>query len=402
MATIKLIFRESSVAGGEGSLFLRVIHRRKTRHIQTGCHIFSSEWDDRHHTVRHTEDVTRTGYLDSAGRKINDKTIRLNTIITNLERSKQEYSVDDILERYQSSETVVGFISFALRQIKDTRHLGKPTTAEHYASALSSLIRYHGNREIPFEQLDHKLISGYESYLRNLNLSPNTTSYYMRSLRSIYNHAVEQELTIGRNPFRHVYTGVAKTVKRSLPVEMFKALHRLKLNHDPLLQLARDMFIFSVYTRGMAFIDIAYLKKSNIRNGFLTYRRHKTARQLVIRWEDSMQKIADRYRSEKSEYIFPLIKSAEKDVRRQYLNAYKSLSRRLHRLGEMIGISEALTFHRARHTWASVARSNHVPISVIREGMGHDSERTTEIYLASLDSDDVDNANSAIIGLLSQ
>lgn len=150
----------------------------------------------------------------------------------------------------------------------------------------------------------------------------------------------------------------------------------------------------------MAFVDMAYLKKSDIKNGFLRYRRHKTAQLLTIKWEQSMRDIADKYCTDGSEYVFPLIKEADKDLRRQYLNAYKAVSRRLHKLGEQIGLPEALTFHRARHTWASVARSHKVPLSVIKEGMGHDSERTTLIYLASLDSDVVDTANSKIISLL--
>lgn len=397
-----MIFRESSSVSGEGTLYLRIIHKRIVRLIHTGCQIFSNEWDGRNCAVRPSDDSSRVVYLDSVISCLKVNTQRLNAIINDLDRQKNGYTADEIVEKYLSSDTVVGFISFARKVIEDTRHLGKSTTAEHYASALNSFIRYHGKQEIPFDKIDGKLISGYENYLRNLNLCPNTTSYYMRSLRAIYNQAVEQDLTKCRDPFKHVYTGVAKTVKRSVPVNMVKSLNRLELSHAPSLELARDLFIFSVFTRGMAFIDMAYLKKSNIRNGFLTYRRHKTTQQLIMRWEKSMQNIADKYCSEYSEYVFPLIKSTDKDVRKQYLNAYKSLSRHLRNLGEMVGLSEPLTFHRARHTWASVARSNKVPISVIKEGMGHDSERTTRIYLDSLDTDAVDTANREIIGLLNK
>lgn len=402
MATIKLIFRESSSIDGEGALYLRIIHKRMVRQIHTGCRVFSNEWDDEDCTVKSTKTGSRATHLSNVVNCLKINIQRLNTIIADLDCRKDDYTADEVVEKYMSSETVVGFISFARKVIEDTRHLGKRTTAEHYASALNSFMRYNGKHEIPFEKIDHKLISGYENYLRNLNLCPNTTSYYMRSLRALYNQAVEQDLTKCRDPFKHVYTGVAKTVKRSVPVDRVKALNSLDLSQVPALELARDLFIFSVFTRGMAFIDMAYLKTSSIRNGFLTYRRHKTTQQLIIRWEKSMHNIAAKYSAKESEYVFPLINSTNKDVRTQYLNAYKSLSRHLRKLGEMIGLSEPLTFHRARHTWASVARSNKVPISVIREGMGHDSERTTRIYLDSLDTDAVDNANSEIIGLLNK
>lgn len=402
MATIKLILRESSVADGEGTLYFRIVHKRAMRQIHTDCHITPNEWDDNKCAIRIPEDNSRNDYLKSVMTRIADNVQRLRTIIADLERFNQDYTVAEIVERFLSSDTIVGFISYARKLIQDTCHSGKSTTAEHYASALSSFIRYHGEQEIPFNQLDQTLISGYECYLRNLNLCANTTSYYMRNLRSIYNHAAEQNLTEYRNPFKRVYTGVAKTVKRAVPIEVLKRLHRLDLGNDTQMELTRDLFIFSFYTRGMAFVDMAYLKKSDIKNGVLRYRRHKTSQQLVIKWEKSMRELAEKYSTDDSEYVFPLINDTDKDARRQYLNAYKSLSRRLRKLGELIGLSETLTFHRARHSWASAARRNNVPVSVIKEGMGHDSERTTMIYLESLDSGDLDYANSRIIGLLNK
>lgn len=400
MATIKLIFRESTVAGEQGSLYFRVTHKRIIRLIHTGCRIAAVDWDEGRGQVRRPDCVAHGGHLVAVADRINDHACRLNAIVADLERLNQEYSASEIVDRFLSSDTVVGFISYARKLIRDTRQLGKSATAEHYASALSSFMRYHGEQEIAFDSIDRTVISGYESYLRSLNLCSNTTSYYMRNLRSIYNHAAGQELAECRNPFKHVYTGVAKTAKRAVTVDALRRLLRLELGMDAPMELARDLFIFSFFTRGMAFVDMAYLKKSDIKNGFLRYRRHKTAQLLTIKWEQSMRDIADKYCTDGSEYVFPLIKEADKDLRRQYLNAYKAVSRRLHKLGEQIGLPEALTFHRARHTWASVARSHKVPLSVIKEGMGHDSERTTLIYLASLDSDVVDTANSKIISLL--
>lgn len=400
MATIKLIFRVSSHPQGEGTLYLRIIHNRQVCQIHTGYRIYPDEWDARTSTIKHTGIPSRDKRLDTLKVGIRHAMQRLEAIITSLEHTGTEYSVAEILEHYQSSDAVIGFISFARKHIRATRQLGRSTTAEHYASALNSLIRYIGDNEISFESFDSQFIAEYETYLRHLNLCPNTTSYYMRNLRSIYNHAVEQNITVCRDPFRHVYTGVEKTVKRSVPVEMVKILLNLDLSRDESQELARDMFIFSLYTRGMAFIDMVYLKKTNIKNGILTYRRHKTSQSLHIRWEKPMQKIAEKYSVEKSDYIFPLITQDTIDTRRRYLSAYKSLSRRLKRIGEMIGLPDALTFHRARHTWASTARENKVPVSVIQAGMGHDSARTTQIYLDSLYTDEVDNANSFIIRLL--
>lgn len=122
---------------------------------------------------------------------------------------------------------------------------------------------------------------------------------------------------------------------------------------------------------------MAYLKKDNIQNGILSYRRRKTGQQLHIRWEERMQEIVDRHSMPDSGYLLPLIKDDGKDSRRQYQNASHMINRRLKIIGEQIGMAEPLTMYCARHAWASIAHANDVPISVISQGMGHDSEKTT-------------------------
>lgn len=150
----------------------------------------------------------------------------------------------------------------------------------------------------------------------------------------------------------------------------------------------------------MAMVDMSYLKKSNLKNGILSYCRQKTNQQLFIRWEDKMQEIVGRYGNPDSEFLLPLIKPDGKDYRRQYQNASHLINRHLKELGRRLGMTEPLTMYRARHAWASIAHANNVPVSVISQGMGHDSEKTTRIYLASLDTSVIDQANNAIIRLL--
>ena len=96
-------------------------------------------------------------------------------------------------------------------------------------------------------------------------------------------------------------------------------------------------------------------------------------------------------------YILPIIISDEDDDRKQYKNALGRINVSLKKIAQMIGLSMPLTMYTARHTWASVAKSKNIPISVISEGMGHDSEETTRIYLATLDTSIVDKANNLIL-----
>jgi integrase len=222
----------------------------------------------------------------------------------------------------------------------------------------------------------------------------------MRILRAVYNRAVEKELTANRCPFKHVYTGIDKTIKRAISLKEIRQIKNLNLAVHPSLDFARDMFLFSFYTRGMSFIDMAYLKKKDLSKGILSYRRRKTGQRLFIKWEKCMQDVVDKYDNAQSIYLLPIIKPNNGCERTQYQNTMSLINRKLKIIGAMVNVLLPLTMYTARHSWASVARNKNVPISVISEGMGHDSEMTTRIYLASLDTAVVDRANSLILNSL--
>ncbi|MBR5856412.1 MAG: integrase catalytic domain-containing protein, partial [Bacteroidales bacterium] len=167
------------------------------------------------------------------------------------------------------------------------------------------------------------------------------------------------------------------------------------------LELARDLFLFSFYTRGMSFVDMSYLTTHNLNDGILSYRRKKTGQLLFIKWEKCMQDIVDKYRVDcYGEYLLPIITNPLYDSRKQYLNSLSYTNKKLKKIACQIGLHTTLTMYVARHSWASIAKQNKIPISIISEGMGHDSESTTQIYLASLDTSAVDRANNIILNLI--
>ena len=220
----------------------------------------------------------------------------------------------------------------------------------------------------------------------------------MRILRAVYNRAVEKELIEQKFPFKHVYTGIDKTVKRAVPLKTVKRIKEIDLKVKPHLDYARDMFLFSFYTRGMSFVDMAYLKKSDLKNGILTYRRRKTGQLLTVKWEKCMEEIVVKYESHSdTEYLLPIITVLHTDERIQYRNALCRVNIALKEIARLVGLALPLSMYCARHAWASIAKSKNIPIAVISEGMGHDSEETTRIYLASLDTSVVDKANSLIL-----
>ncbi|WP_297901551.1 site-specific integrase [uncultured Parabacteroides sp.] len=399
MATIKVKFRPSSVELKEGTLFYQIIHLRLVRQINTGYKLFPSEWDrPSHEIILPEEGAPRYDYLISLKKRIELDVERLQGIISNFESLGESYTSDKVVEAYSLPINKDGFLAFSKETIIQLKQIGRSRTAETYTTALNSFIRFRGgNGDIPIHKLDSSLMVEYETYLKSEGICLNTVSFYMRNLRAIYNRAVEKELTLQRNPFKHVYTGIDKTVKRAVTSNVIRQIRDLDLKSSPTLDYARDIFMFSFYTRGMSFIDMAFLKKKDLKNGVLSYRRQKTNQQLLIKWESPMQEIVDKYDTGGTPYLLPIIKNCDDDVRRQYKNASHLVNKKLKLIGKQLGLQIALTTYVARHAWASIAKSKNVSLSVISEAMGHDSENTTRIYLTSLDSSVVDKANMLVI-----
>mgnify|MGYP002535945972 CR=1 FL=1 len=402
MATVKLKFRPSTIANKEGTLFFQVIHKRVVRQYSTEYKLFSDEWDEStsYITIPSSISEQRRQYLISLIPAISNDKKRINNIIRQFEISGIEYTSNMIVEKMSLINENGTFIAFGRVVSSRLKQLGKTRCSETYQSSLNSFERFIGKNDIPFEAIDSTLMQEFETYLRQSGICNNTSSYYMRNLRAIYNRAVDKDLTIQRYPFKHVYTGIDKTVKRAIPLKIMRQIKDLDLTLNPAMDFARDMFMFSFYTRGMSFIDMAYLKHTDLRNGILSYRRKKTNQQLFIRWEKPMQDIINKYDSTDSIFILPIIKRKDMDYRRQYINAAHFINQKLKKLGEQLNLSISLTSYVARHTWASIAKSKNISMSIISEAMGHDSESTTRIYLASLDSSIIDKANSIVFNSL--
>lgn len=251
--------------------------------------------------------------------------------------------------------------------------------------------------DVMLDTIDCEMMEAYEAWHIRKGNCPNTVSFYTRILRAVYRRAVDEGLINDARPFRRVYTGVEKTVKRALPSGEINRLWSADLHKEPSLEFARDMFMMSFMLRGMSLVDMAFLRKSDLNAGYVTYRRRKTGRRLTIRWTEEMQRLLDKYPRNGSKYLLPIMEVEAKDEQRTFRKVANRINRGLRALGKRLDIAQRLTLYVARHSWASIARSKGVPLNVISEGMGHDNELTTQIYLAQLDSTAVDRANQMII-----
>ncbi|THG55056.1 site-specific integrase [Muribaculum caecicola] len=407
MASIKVKFRPSTVADHEGTIYYQIIHERKVRQLLSDYKVFPDEWDESRSMVITTQKSERKSFILSIRERIRWDVERLIKIARKLDANGLSYTADDVIDefnRYANEYSLFNFMESIIVKLKQN---GKVRTSETYKSALNSFKKfltsqaskddYRQDEDIMLDCLTSEVMEAYEAWLKGRGVAPNTISFYTRILRAVYNRAVEDNIIENRNPFRHVYTGVDKTVKRALSLSVIKKIKALDLSLNTSLDFARDMFLISFYLRGMSFIDMAFLKKSDLKNGYVTYRRRKTGQQLIIEWTKEMQMILDKYPENATDYLLPIIKNLGTNERCTYRNVGYNINHNLKIIAQMVGIQVSLTLYVARHSWASAAKAKGIPLSVISEGMGHDSETTTQIYLASLDTSVVDKANSLIL-----
>ncbi len=293
-----------------------------------------------------------------------------------------------------------------MKQVADRLQMGGNFgTAHVYRSSLNAIIAFHGNGDLAFREVTPEWLKGFEIHLRNRGCSWNTVSTYLRTLRAVYNRAVDsRKAPYVPYLFRSVYTGTKADHRRALNDEDIKKVFtRLPdtFASIPVLRRTRDLFVLMFLLRGLPFVDLVYLRKSDLRDNVLTYRRRKTGRPLSVTLTPEAMSILNRYvnRNSTSPYLFPLLTSREgtREAYREYQLALRSFNRQLMLLGEILGLGDRLSSYSARHTWATTAYYCEIHPGIISEAMGHSSITVTETYLKPFRNKKIDEANKRVI-----
>lgn len=296
-----------------------------------------------------------------------------------------------------------GIIQLTEERIAYFKKHNKIKTANNYICALNHFKKFI-LKEIAIEDLSIGLMKDFQAYMKSIGLGMNTISLYNRQLRAVYNYALDEEIIYtDRRPFRKSFTGQEKTRKRAVSKETIKKMNDCMLENKQHLEFARDMFLFSIYMQGMPFVDIAHLKKEQMKSGYISYKRKKTNQYLKIMLHEKAKEIIEKYKADVIDcpYIFPILYSPKKNTYVEYSSALRKHNNRLKKISQLIGLEEWLTSYVARHTWASQARKCGIRDTVISEAMGHNNLETTRIYLTSIDNGIIASANFQVISSLS-
>lgn len=399
MATVKLKFRPSTVQSAEGTLYFQVTHKRKVKWLSTGLYVFPHEWDANTATVLVPAAGKRNAVLTLVQSKVELALRQWKLVLNSMELNHNDFTVEELCDAFNRNPLPKTVFMFLQEQVVNKELMMRHGTARTYSNAYRRFKAFRNDVDLTFDQLTPGMIEHFEAWFIHRRLKQNGIRCYLRTLNTMFSKALEEGLLRNRNLFSRVHLSYVPTAKRAIGEKEMRIIAKLQLREGSTLALARDIFVFSYYMRGMSFVDIAYLRKTDLRNGMWTYSRMKTNQSLTVEWEEAQQRIIDRYTSKTkdSRYLFPVIKQEDGTEYEQCQRMQLNINRALKKIGERIGLKIPLTTYVARHTWASVARNVNVPVSVISVGMGHRSIKTTEVYLDSVDISRVNEANRMLI-----
>lgn len=372
---------------------LRVTKDRKRKYVSLGISVNPENWDFSKNQPK--AECPNREYIELL---IADKLKEYSAKIVELKATNQEFTSTTLVEKVcvnRVNRKTVGDLFKA--HINSLTSSGRKSYALSIKQLYNSLIEFNGHLDIPFAEMDIAWLRRYEAFLRRKGLAENTISIRFRTLRSIYNVAIEEDAVSAElYPFKKLKVSKLhqETAKRALSKEDIERVLSYKSTNRH-MWFPIDIFAFTYYCGGINFVDIAHLTKANIMDGRLIYKRQKTKKLIKIPLQPQAVALIEKYSSDDSQYLFPILSDFHKTDIQQANRIHKVISKvneRLKQIGESLNLPIPLTTYVARHSQATVMKRAGVSTAVIREIMGHSSERVTQIYLDSFDNEQVDNA----------
>ncbi len=372
---------------------LRVTKDRKRKYVSLGISVNPEHWDFSKNQPK--AECPNREYIELL---IADKLKEYSAKIVELKATNQEFTSTTLVEKVCVNRVNRKTVGDLFREhINNLTASGRKSYALSIKQLYNSLIEFNGHLDIPFAEMDIVWLRRYEAFLRRKGLAENTIGIRFRTLRSIYNVAIEEDAVSAElYPFKKLKVSKLhqETAKRALSKEDIERVLSYK-STNRYMRFPIDIFAFTYYCGGINFVDIAHLTKANIVDGRLIYKRQKTKKLIKIPLQPQAVALIEKYSNDESQYLFPILSDFHKTDIQQANRIHKVISKvneRLKLIGNALNLPIALTTYVARHSQATVMKRAGVSTAVIREIMGHSSERVTQIYLDSFDNEQVDNA----------
>ena len=385
-------YKYKPLKNGELPLKIKVCKDRKTRYINLGVSTKAENWDFSKNRLKNT-----SPNKDKIENLITCTISKLREKIVELKTLQQDFTAQTLIDKLNVSDTRKTVADVFNEQIQRLCDENRRKYMQSVRYVYNSLIEFNKHLDIYFSEIDVTFLRKYETWLRKNGKAENTIGIHFRTLRAIYNIALEQNAVKQENyPFKKYKVSKLheETAKRSLSKSDVEKIIGYKATNQ-YAKLAVNIFSFSYYCGGINFIDIANLTHDNIIEGRLIYKRHKTSKLIKIPLQPQAIALIEKYSKKESPYLFPILSPFHKTEVQKANRIHKVIAKvneRLKQIGEELELPIPLTTYVARHSQATVMKKAGVATSVIREIMGHSSERVTQIYLDSFDNEQIDNA----------
>jgi integrase len=392
-ATVNIVcYKWKTLSNGEHPLMLCICKDRKRKYQSIGVSINPIYWDFEKNQLK--PKCPNRAYINKL---ISEKINSVNAEIIRLHSENKNFTAKSVVDSYgksYKSTTVEAVFNQFIKRLCDEDRRGYMLSVQQ---VYNSLVSFNEHLDICFNDINVEFLRNYEVWLRKKGLAENTIGIKFRTLRAVYNMAIEIGVAKESDyPFKSYK--VAKlhkeTAKRSLCKEDIERVLNFK-SSNRYMRFPIDIFAFTYYCGGINFVDIANLTKENIIEGRLVYKRKKTSKLIKIPVQPQAQLIINRYKKEESPYLFPILSLFHKTETQKANRIHKVISKvneRLKQIGKELNLPITLTTYCARHSQATIMKKAGVSTSIIREIMGHSSERVTQIYLDSFDNEQIDSA----------
>ena len=397
-ATINVVcYKWKVLANGECPLMLRISKDQKRTMRSLGISVNPKHWD-----FVKNEPKSSCPNKEYIQKIILDKKAEFQKKMIEFNSEQKEYTSTTLADAPRNKFELKTVVAFYKELIDEFTFNNKYGNRLIYKTSLNSLLSFtKGKLDIHFSAIDVEWLKKYEKWLRARKNKETTISLQFRTLRSVYNKAIENKCARKSDyPFNEYKINKfnTRTPKRAIAkVDVLKFTQDVtELGKLQYLQLSKDIFIFSYLCGGINFTDIANLTEENIVDGRLHYVRQKTHKKMMIGIPDEAMNIIQKYAPESKGYLFPIldvkVHITPLQKRNRIHKILAKVNRNLKLLSAHLGVEVDVTTYVARHTFATVLKKSGVNIAIISEALGHSDLMTTQIYLDSFDNEQLDEA----------
>lgn len=386
--TVKAVCYKSKVlSNNESPLMLRVTKDRKLKYVSLGISVNPAHWDFSKNQPK--AECPNREYIEML---IADKIKEYSAKIIELKATNQEFTSTSLVEKVSTKHTNRKTVENVFQEYMTSLIKGgRKSYSLSIKQLYNSLIEFNHSLDFYFSEMDVAWLKRYELFLREKQLAENTIGIRFRTLRAIYNVAIEEDaVSTDCYPFKKFKVSRLHqdTIKRALTKADIERVLQFQ-SSNRYMRFPIDIFAFTYYCGGINFKDIAHLTKDNLMDGRLIYKRQKTKKLIKIPLQSQALELIKKYHNTESPYLFPILSPFHKTDEQKANRIHKVITKvndRLKQIGETLNLPITLTTYTARHSFASViALANNVSLPNVSKMLGHSSTRMTQHYAKVLD-----------------